>query len=100
VLNESRASRGDVDALFGAVADRRFHAVMLGKETSAHANPGDVIREASGYMSFAEAQRDRPVVKKFAPVKLSVREVLFARGRAAPTTTTTTAATTTTPKES
>jgi pyruvate kinase len=100
VLNESRASRGDVDALFGAVADRRFHAVMLGKETSAHANPGDVIREASGYMAFAESQRDKPVAKQPEPVKLSAREALFARGRAAPTTTTTTAATTTTPKES
>jgi len=96
VLNESRASRGDVDALFGAVADRRFHAVMLGKETSAHANPGDVIREASGYMSFAEAQRDRPVVKKSEPVKLSAREALLARGRTAPPTNATTNASTTT----
>jgi pyruvate kinase len=81
VLNESRASRGDVDALYGAIADRRFHAVMLGKETSAHARPGDVIREASGYIAFAEAQRDRPIVKQPEPVKLSAREALFTRGR-------------------
>jgi len=83
VLSESRASRGDVDALYGAIADRDFHAVMLGKETSAHERPGDVIREASGYIAFAEAQRDRPVVKQPEPVKLSTREALLARSRAA-----------------
>jgi pyruvate kinase len=85
VLNESRASRGDVDALYGAVSDRRFEAVMLGKETSAHANPGDVIREASGYIAYAESQRDKPAVKTPEPVKLSAREALFARGRASTT---------------
>jgi pyruvate kinase len=82
VLNESRASRGDVDALFGAVADRKFHAVMLGKETSAHANPGDVIREAAGYLRLAETQQ---APKKVDPPKmtLSMREALFMRGPAA-----------------
>ena len=68
VLQESRASRGDVDALYGAVVERQFDAVMLGKETSAHKSPGDVIREASGYLVFNEAQRAVPVKKKEAPV--------------------------------
>ncbi len=67
VLQESRASRGDVDALFGAVVDRQFEAVMLGKETSAHKNPGDVVREASGYLVFNEAERALPVKKKETP---------------------------------
>jgi pyruvate kinase len=64
VLQESRASRGDVDALFGAVVDRQFQAVMLGKETSAHKSPGDVVREASGYLVFNEQLRANPVKKK------------------------------------
>jgi len=82
VLSESRASRGDVDALFGAVADRKFHAVMLGKETSAHANPGDVIREAASYLRLAETQQ---APKKVEPPKvtLSMREALFMRGQGA-----------------
>jgi pyruvate kinase len=89
VLQESRASRGDVDALYGAVAERSVHAVMLGKETSAHESPGEVIRAASGYMIFAEAQRGRPAAKPPEPPKLSAREALFARPRPATTPTTT-----------
>lgn len=82
VLSESRASRGDVDALFGAVVERQFQAVMLGKETSAHKNPGDVIREASGYLCFNEAQRDNPVKKKEEPVlgKTTAAALFVSRG--------------------
>lgn len=63
VLSESRGSRGDVDALFGAVTERRFQAIMLGKETSAHKSPGDVIREVSGYITHGESERDKPKSK-------------------------------------
>jgi len=63
VLSESRGSRGDVDALFGAVTERRFQAIMLGKETSAHNSPGDVIREVSNYVVFGEQERDKPKQK-------------------------------------
>ncbi len=77
VLSESRASRGDVDALFGAVVDRQFQAVMLGKETSAHASPGDVIREASGYLAFNERQRDKPKKKEPVPLGTMTASALF-----------------------
>ncbi len=71
VLSESRASRGDVDALHGAVVDRQFQAIMLGKETSSHKSPGDVVREVAGYISFGEAERSKPGEKKLA-LKLNV----------------------------
>ena len=64
VLSESRGSRGDVDALHGAVVDRQFQAIMLGKETSAHKNPGDVVREVVGYVAFGEVERSKPKEKK------------------------------------
>ncbi len=77
VLAESRASRGDVDALFGAVVDRQFQAVMLGKETSAHKTPGDVIREASGYLVFNEAQKDAPKKKEEPALGKTTAAALF-----------------------
>ena len=64
VLSESRASRSDVDALHGAVVDRQFQAIMLGKETSSHKSPGDVVREVAGYIAFGEAERSKPKDKK------------------------------------
>ncbi|MDP2344121.1 MAG: pyruvate kinase [Deltaproteobacteria bacterium] len=86
VLQESRASRGDVEALFGAVVERQFEAVMLGKETSAHKTPGDVVREASGYLVFNEAQRELPVKKKEAPVlgKTTAAALFVSRSGTAP----------------
>jgi pyruvate kinase len=93
VLSESRASRGDVDALYGAVTERRFHAIMLGKETSAHKNPGDVIREVSGYISFGEQERDKPKAKPQPTLGRTTAAALFvSRGQSAlkPTRTATT----------
>ncbi len=77
VLSESRGSRGDVDALFGAVSDRRFDAIMLGKETSAHKSPGDVIREVSQYISVAENERDKPKKKPTASLGKTTAAALF-----------------------
>lgn len=77
VLSESRASRGDVDALFGAVVERQFQAVMLGKETSAHKSPGDVIREASGYLVFNEQQREAPKKKEEPTLGKTTAAALF-----------------------
>lgn len=77
VLAESRASRADVDALFGAVVDQRFQAIMLGKETSSHARPGDVIREASGYLVFNEEQREQPKKPAQAPLGAQTAAALF-----------------------
>lgn len=79
VLSESRGSRGDVDALFGAVVERQFQAVMLGKETSAHKSPGDVIREVSGYLTFNEAQRDQPKKKAEPGLGATTAAALFVR---------------------
>jgi pyruvate kinase len=97
VLSESRGSRGDVDALYGAIVDRKFHAIMLGKETSAHASPGDVVREVAGYLSFNEAQAKAPKKQEAPKLGLSAREALFLRGRGtitrAPSTTETTTTT-------
>jgi pyruvate kinase len=84
VLSESRASRGDVDALYGAVTERRFHAIMLGKETSAHKSPGDVIREVSGYISFGEQERDKPRAKPQPTLGRTTAAALFvSRGQSA-----------------
>ena len=84
VLSESRASRGDVDALYGAVTERRFHAIMLGKETSAHKSPGDVIREVSGYISFGEQERDKPRAKAQPTLGRTTAAALFvSRGQSA-----------------
>ncbi len=77
VLSESRGSRGDVDALFGAVADRQFDAIMLGKETSAHKSPGDVIREVSQYITVAEAERSVAKKKPAASVGTLTGAALF-----------------------
>ena len=57
MLFESRPSRGDVEGLYAAVHDRGVHAIMFGKETSAHAEPGDVIRAASNLIAVAEQER-------------------------------------------
>jgi len=77
VLSESRGSRGDVDALYGAVTERRFQAVMLGKETSAHKSPGDVIREVSGYISFGENEREKPKAKPQPTLGATTAAALF-----------------------
>jgi pyruvate kinase len=77
VLSESRGSRGDVDALHGAVTERRFQAIMLGKETSAHKSPGDVIREVSGYITFGEAERDKPKTKPQPTLGATTAAALF-----------------------
>lgn len=97
VLSESRGSRGDVDALFGAVHDRRFQAIMLGKETSAHKSPGDVIREVSGYISFGEQERDKPKAKAQPSLGRTTAAALFvSKGQSAKPVTTT--STTTSPE--
>ena len=80
ILHESRGSRGDVDALFGAVADRRFQAVMLGKETSSHANPGDVIREVSDAIEVGEQEQEKPTPKPQPMLGRSTVAALFAAG--------------------
>jgi pyruvate kinase len=79
VLSESRGSRGDVDALYGAVTERRFQAIMLGKETSAHKSPGDVIREVSGYISFgeSESEREKPKAKPQPTLGATTAAALF-----------------------
>jgi pyruvate kinase len=77
VLSESRGSRGDVDALFGAVTERRFQAIMLGKETSAHKSPGDVIREVSGYITFGEQEREKPKAKPQPTLGATMAAALF-----------------------
>jgi pyruvate kinase len=86
VLQESRASRGDVEALVDAAVERQCEAVMLGKETSAHKSPGDVVREASGYLAFNEAQRELPVKKKEAPAlgKTTAAALFVSRSGTAP----------------
>lgn len=80
ILHESRGSRGDVDALFGAVADRRFQAVMLGKETSSHTNPGDVIREVSDAIEVGEQEREKPAPTPQPMLGRSTVAALFAAG--------------------
>jgi pyruvate kinase len=85
VLNESRGSRGDVDALYGAVVDRRFHAIMLGKETSSHKQPGNVVREIAGYIIFGETEREKPRDKKQAEslTSTTAASLFMNRGRVA-----------------
>jgi pyruvate kinase len=84
ILHESRGSRGDVDALFGAIADRRFQAVMLGKETSSHSTPGDVIREVSDAIVVGEQEGERPAQRLVPALDKTTVAALFASRGALP----------------
>lgn len=83
VLNESRGSRGDVDALYGAIVDRRFQAIMLGKETSSHKQPGNVVREVSRYIAFGEAEREKPKKPAASLSSTTAASLFMNRGRVA-----------------
>jgi hypothetical protein len=50
---------------------------MLGKETSSHKSPGDVIREVAGYIAFGEAERDAPKQKPRPTLGLTTAAALF-----------------------
>lgn len=79
ILKESRGSRGDVDALVGAVSEQRFQAIMLGKETSAHKSPGDVVRTVSQYIRTAEEARSKQKPKRLEKINSTTAASLLMR---------------------